>query len=295
MAILVIELGLPNREYQQDMTSDKITMTVGGGIPIPLKSEGFDMDEVEYVNITLISNKPNNPVTAYEGNCFKPTSKGLPPRILFVDESSRHQAINYNSDINPLYVLPNSSLIYNMTINSTSSNNNGCIYLYLFTDLVNYFHFLNGQNEPTQQYYKSQCIPEKSSKHSHHIVEFLMNETTFVYVGMELNNTISVHCNITGSLVSYDTKPMSDSYRLFYQQTKKVDFCRHFCLKLYGKKRCIIVESKELVTISYTTGFVNANTMKELKIYGTVLIVVLVLAAVVLGIFILGCLKNGKE
>ena len=291
MVILVIELGLPNQEYQQDMTSDKITMTVGGGIPIPLNSEGFNMDEVEYVNITLISNKPNNPVIAYEGNCFKPTSKSLPPRILFVDDLNRHQAINYNSDINPLYVLPNSSLIYNITINSTSTNN-GCIYLYLFTDLVNFFHFLTEQNEPAQQYYKSQCIPEKSPKNSHHIVEFLMNETTFVYVGMELNNTILVQCNITARLVSYDTQPKSDSYRLFYQQTKKVEFCRHFCLKLYGRKRCIIVESKELVTISYTTGFVNANTMKEFKVLAVVLIVVLALAAVVLGIFILGCLKK---
>ena len=291
MAILVIELGLPNQEYQQDMTSDKITMTVGGGVPIPLKSEGFDINEVEYVNITLISNKPNNPVTAYEGNCFKPTSKGLPSRILFGDNSSRHQAINYNSDINPLYVLPNSSLIYDITINSTSTNN-GCIYLYLFTDSVNYFHFLTEQDEPAKQYYRSRCIPEKSPKNSHHIVEFPMNETTFVYVGMDLNNTILIQCNITGRIVSYDTQPMSDSYRLFYQQTKKVEFCRHFCLKLYGRKRCIIVESKELVTISYTTGFVNANTMKEFKVLAVVLIVILALAAVVLGIFILACLNK---
>ena len=254
----------------------------GGGVPIQLIDDGFDTGEIKSVSVTLISNKSMNTVIAHKGNCFKPISKNLESHTILVDTSSQyHQAINYNSDVNPLYVLPNTLLTYNVTVNTTSSSDNGCIYLYLFDDLPAYTNFLFKQDESAQEYYnKSYCIPERSLNYT--IVQFLINEANFIYVGIEVNTSTTVQINITVTHFLYDKSQMSEQYDLIPQQTQLIGFCKDFCIKFSGKKQCIIIESQELVTVSYVINFVNVNEMKGIAYIGIIFFFILLIAEILL-------------
>ena len=158
----------------------------------------FDSSVTSSVNITLTN--PTDGITAVVYlTSTKPNEsyEHLPETTIPELAGKSRYNYNYNGADQPIYLLPNSQIIYivNVFMMSTST----CpARLFLFNDKSDYNNFKN--NKPFQPCATSSCLMNPESIWSFNITQYFP-----YYVAIEIDNNVSVQSNVSVDRAYYNT------------------------------------------------------------------------------------------
>lgn len=237
---------------------------------------------VSSVDITLI--RPGSVTADVYLSSYKPVeiSKHLPQnRIPVLTGPSRHYYNYYGGD-EPIYLLPNSKLIY--IINAIVNNNSTCpLRLYLFDNVTSYVNFKN--NKSFTEVESSPCLP-KSMAQSHMNMNsnfsFNITKRDLYYVAIEIDtgtnvtsyvSVIRVYYNITG------LKRPSEcpEYLSADHPSCLITLCSFFC---YRGDKYLLVNSYGSVEVFYS--FSTPKIYGSAKMTGFIISLLFIVAAIII-------------
>ena len=282
-AVIVIGLGifLLTINLPHTPSNNSESVVIGDKSPDSSSLETFS-SSVSSVYITLI--KPGS-VTADEYlSSYKPieiTKYLSQHKIPALTGPSRHN-YNYDGGDEPIYLLPNSKLIY--VINATVNNISTCpIRLYLFDNFTFYVNFTNYKS--FMEVESSPCL-HKSMEHSHMNTNFSFNITKrgAYYVAIEIDTGTNVTSYVSVIRVYYNiaglTRPSEcGDYLSADRPSCQVTLCGFFC---YRGDKYLLVNSYGNVEVSFS--FSNAKIYGSGKMAGFIISLLFFVAAIIIAI-----------
>ena len=242
------------REYI-DNSPNKVT-PVEGTQGASTKSSAFtyavsySANKTQAVTLELLTQ--NSRVWAITGDCIVINREPIETynQTLVNSAVRRFEAAFYKKDREgvPLFALANSSLLY--TITAVSTNENGCVFLYLFNTKEALEDFLRSDNSDDliniQGYYNrsDDCIKTDGTPHD---VFFSINVTGETFVGIAANVSANITYTVRGTVVEYDTSncTKNDIYNLTYNKPLKIDVCKSNFCAFQSNETIIVVDSEE--------------------------------------------------
>lgn len=193
---------------------------------------------------------------------------------------SRYNYNYYGAD-EPIYLLPNSHLTYIMNI--VINNNSKCpARLYLFDNFSSYINFKSNKSRSINAVVLSPCLPVNITQSSTNIT-WMINVTGSYYVGIEIDNGITVDSNVSVFHVYYNINGLKSPDNCKVPLSADHPMCQiTLCSQFYCNRnnKYLLVNPTGNVQVSY---FFSAP-----RIYGqtrmTFFIISLIIFTVIIGI-----------
>ena len=254
------ELLLSSSAQGQEPASNSLSLFTP--FPVPLAPSGFDPLRVRSVNTTLdtSASAPDARVHFYRTSHLRTRIVNLPPvstylaPILYVRDPLNY----YQADI-PLYTVGGDSTIEYKVIASSARTYSACpLEIFLFDDETEYDRFKNGlsPSDSTGHYLKrSGCLQvgKENEIVSEQTVKFYLNNQSFYFVAVSIENGLKVNCSISGSVVEYDVSDLTaDDCSLSVTHLSCNLNISEGNIATPGMITYILARSTDLSTITYT-------------------------------------------